>query len=363
MKLFSYKKIQIHVAVITLTVIVSVFAGTRVYAQIMTGIPVGGDAEIQITARVSGCGDNITQSNLGEQCDGSDLNSQSCQTLGFDSGSVSCRLSCIFETSDCNIDSSSISTGTRIRNTTGIFTDTVPNTNIVFNGSGEPESIFFVTTLDGYLVSTPIDGNGNFSVTVSQPRIGYYDFVFYTLSANGLFGPRTFGITIQPFTTTSINNILIDYNSFEDIPGEFVSIEIPIQEDIELFDDKTDILENPREDVANLDFPLDPELLNESLDILAENENISPEDIDMITEILGDQNGYEIKKIEYDNNRWRSTQSWLSENTYELSEWYPNVYISFMIPYWDFAYDLNGWFDKYQDPFNFNNTIKSLLQK
>ena len=45
------------------------------------------------------CGDGVIDT--GEQCDGADLNSQTCQTQGFDSGTLSCDNSCNFDTSSC----------------------------------------------------------------------------------------------------------------------------------------------------------------------------------------------------------------------------------------------------------------------
>ena len=45
------------------------------------------------------CGNGIIES--GEQCDGSNLNNQSCLDFGFDLGSLSCTNECTFDTSDC----------------------------------------------------------------------------------------------------------------------------------------------------------------------------------------------------------------------------------------------------------------------
>src|SRR3989338_3102462 len=45
------------------------------------------------------CGNNIREGT--EQCDGSDLASQTCQSLGFSSGTLSCSASCTFNTNSC----------------------------------------------------------------------------------------------------------------------------------------------------------------------------------------------------------------------------------------------------------------------
>jgi hypothetical protein len=46
-----------------------------------------------------GCGNN--KADPGEDCDGSDLNGQSCKTLGYDSGTLKCNASCFFDESGC----------------------------------------------------------------------------------------------------------------------------------------------------------------------------------------------------------------------------------------------------------------------
>lgn len=48
------------------------------------------------------CGDTIVQSVYGEECDGSDLNEQTCESLDYHSGTLSCYSTCEFDTSGCN---------------------------------------------------------------------------------------------------------------------------------------------------------------------------------------------------------------------------------------------------------------------
>ncbi len=58
--------------------------------------------DLNINATVSGCGDGVVQGS--EQCDGSNLNSQSCATQSFLGGTLSCDSNCNFNTSQCNND-------------------------------------------------------------------------------------------------------------------------------------------------------------------------------------------------------------------------------------------------------------------
>lgn len=47
----------------------------------------------------AGCGDGVIQS--GEECDGSNLAGQTCQSRGFSGGTLSCNANCTFNTSQC----------------------------------------------------------------------------------------------------------------------------------------------------------------------------------------------------------------------------------------------------------------------
>jgi 6-phosphogluconolactonase (cycloisomerase 2 family) len=58
-------------------------------------------AENNFSLTISGiCGNNLKES--GEVCDGNDLNSETCESKGYDSGTLSCSNDCLnFDTSDC----------------------------------------------------------------------------------------------------------------------------------------------------------------------------------------------------------------------------------------------------------------------
>ena len=59
----------------------------------------GGDAASVMKPGNPSCGDGAVSA--GEQCDGSQLDGQSCQDLGFDGGSLGCTDACRFDTSGC----------------------------------------------------------------------------------------------------------------------------------------------------------------------------------------------------------------------------------------------------------------------
>ena len=67
------------------------------------------------------CGNGVIEAN--EQCDGTNVGGESCQSLDFDEGVLACTGACIFNTSDCdhvcgndNVDGNEICDGTSIPN-------------------------------------------------------------------------------------------------------------------------------------------------------------------------------------------------------------------------------------------------------
>lgn len=350
MNYFNYKRIT-HVLTIALIITISAFAVSGVvFAQTVTAVPSGGDDTISITARVIGCGDGDVQTGLGEQCDGSDLNSQSCLSIGFDSGTLSCRPSCIFETSLCVNDTgggNGDSGGGSVRDVDDIFNNNTPDTNVVFTGQGEPNSNFFVTTPGGYFISVPVDSQGNFSVSVSEPIPGDYSFTFYTLSPNGLFGPKKFSTPIQQYATTYINNIFIPYEIVEPLVTE---PEIPI------------VLDTSGDDIPNIDNeinpnpnPIDGNLYKEFLDVLAQSENLSPEELRELIKVFSEQHGYEAKVPGYTQDGVRlGLLPYMQRQWMKIPEigrkWYPNVYLSFLEPYRIFFYELTRWYNEINNP-------------
>lgn len=347
----NYKKI-IRVIIIALTLSgFSAFATAEVWAQTNIAIPVdGGDPDIDITALVRGCGNGVIEPDLGEQCEGPrnnltlDLGGNSCVSVGFKKGgTLGCRNSCVFETSNCNKTSRGIK-----RDRSDFFeSENIPDTNIVFTGQGEPGSTFFVLNENEYITSIIIGNDGFFSTTVSDPNPGNYNFTFYTLSENGLFGPRDFSTYISPNTTTYINNIFIAFAIPEIIIDPLVTIPETLTAD--------NIETNQENDsLSESDFPLKTDVLTKSLDELSQNENLSSQDIQRLVSDFSEQNGYAIEVPKSSQGNWKQAQNWLSEKTNGLSEWYPNVYVSFMVPYWEISYDITHWFNKYEDPFNFH---------
>lgn len=347
MNYLNYNKIT-RVMTILLTLFVSVFAVPGVsHAQNINAVPSGGDDTISITARVLGCGDDMVQTNLGEQCDGLDLNNQSCSTIGFDSGALSCRNSCIFETSLCIGGNNNSGRGS-VRNVGDIFDgDRTKETNVVFTGIGEPDSTFFVSTADGVFTSVNVDSDGDFSITVSEPVPGDYDFTFYTLSSDGLNGPINFSTPIQQYATTFINNIFIPYQIVEPIIPE---VDVPMAPVVPNIPDET--IDNSVDDT---DQQIDGDLYREFLDVLAESDDLSPEELRELIRVFSEQNGYTADVPGYTPDGLRlGLLPYLERQWLKIPEvgrkWYPNVYISFMEPYRIFFYEGTHWYNEIYNP-------------
>ncbi len=67
---------------------------------VLAGCKPGGTKKVDPPPPEAVCGDGLLNPTLGEQCEGSDLNGASCQSLGFDTGTLGCG-SCKYVTAQC----------------------------------------------------------------------------------------------------------------------------------------------------------------------------------------------------------------------------------------------------------------------
>lgn len=156
---------------------------------------------IEISANVGGCGDGTI--GIGEECDGSSLGGASCVSLGFTSGSLSCSVSCTFNTTSCSSSGGGGGGG-------GGGGVNIPSTNVVLSGRAYPLSRITILK-DGQPVLTTIAGpDSKFTATISGLSRGNYLFAVYGEDDTGLTSsPFTFPIFISSGVTTSIGGIFI----------------------------------------------------------------------------------------------------------------------------------------------------------
>jgi len=70
------------------------------------GIPCGGNGCSGDVCNIQSCGNNKQED--GEQCDGGDLDGASCESEGYDGGTLFCSVGCSYDTSSCCFDGYSI---------------------------------------------------------------------------------------------------------------------------------------------------------------------------------------------------------------------------------------------------------------
>ncbi len=184
-----------------------------------------GSATVQATIKITVCGNNIKET--GEQCDGADLGGASCTSLGFSSGTLSCSVSCDFNTSACTTAASGGGGGYVPPPTT---TTTLPGTSQVnFKGRAYPKST--VTLLkDAQISATTIAGaDANFQISISGLSAGNYIFSVYSEDSKGNRSSLlTFPLSVTSGVTTNVTNIFIsptiDVNKSEVKRGENIAI-------------------------------------------------------------------------------------------------------------------------------------------
>jgi hypothetical protein len=57
------------------------------------------NSSVNATVKLAVCGDSVVEGS--EDCEGLDLNGQTCQSLGYAGGTLSCDIACSFDTSQC----------------------------------------------------------------------------------------------------------------------------------------------------------------------------------------------------------------------------------------------------------------------
>lgn len=154
------------------------------------------------------CGNDIAEP--GEDCDGLDLYGQSCSTLGYDEGTLSCE-ECSFITSECiNNPNDNPGGGGGGGGGGGAGQHDEIGTTVIFMGKAYPRST--VTLLqDAQIVATTRAGlDASFSLTVSDIAGGTYIFSMYSEDSRGVRSSLfTFSIRVIPESSTQVSGIFI----------------------------------------------------------------------------------------------------------------------------------------------------------
>jgi hypothetical protein len=159
-------------------------------------------AEISTTTvnvTVSVCGNNIKET--GEQCDGTDLGGQTCVSLGYAGGTLSCYSNCTFNTSGC---------WTGGGGGGGVYVPPPTETKVVLQGKAYP--LAKITILkDGEVAQiTSADINANFKTEIKNISAGIWNFSLWAEDSKGRRSIIiSFSVTILEGKTTTISNIFI----------------------------------------------------------------------------------------------------------------------------------------------------------
>lgn len=154
---------------------------------------------VSITATVEGCGNDIKEGS--EQCDGSDLNSGTCVSRGYVSGTLSCNADCTFNTSNCSSGGGGGGGGGSPPPT---------ETKVIIKGKAYPLSS--VTVLkDGKVITiATADSQADFKVEITDITAGVWTFGIWAEDKNGKKS-ITFSFTTSVISgmTTSISGIFL----------------------------------------------------------------------------------------------------------------------------------------------------------
>ncbi|HDZ54483.1 hypothetical protein LCGC14_0103030 [marine sediment metagenome] len=194
-------------------IIILIFLGVTSFFHIHAA-----EETVTISATVEDCGNDVKGGD--EQCDGSDLNGETCVSRGFTGGTLSCNDNCTFNTFGC---SSGGGGGG------GAYIPPPPQTAVNFSGRAYPLSK--VTVLkDGQVAITTIAGpDANFYISLSGLSSGNYIFSVYgednKQRRSSLF---TFPVFVTRGAITTISGIFlaptIDVDKSEVKRGDNIAI-------------------------------------------------------------------------------------------------------------------------------------------
>jgi len=183
-------------------------------------------ATIQATIKITVCGNGSIDS--GEECDpkGPVLGGQTCQSLGYSGGTLSCKPSCEFDTSNCTSGGGGGGGGGYVPPP---ITTLLGIGQVNFTGKAYPNST--VTLLkDAQIVATTIAGSdANFQISLSNITAGSYIFSVYSEDNKGNRSSLlTFPLSVTSGVVTNVTGIFIaptiDVDKSEVKRGEVIKI-------------------------------------------------------------------------------------------------------------------------------------------
>lgn len=144
---------------------------------------------ITATVAVGVCGNNVVE--YGEDCDTSALDGQTCQSLGYDGGTLNCDTGCEFNLSEC--------------------VNLAPEEgSVVFSGKAYPSAVIKILKDGQIAATTSTDSKGDFETTLSNLIVGTYSFGVYAYDVNNIKSKTiTFRKEVSKDEVGTISNIIL----------------------------------------------------------------------------------------------------------------------------------------------------------
>ena len=166
----------------------------------------GGASNISTSIQVisvSVCGNDIVET--GEDCDGSSLNNQSCETLGYAGGVLSCHTNCTFNVSACR-------SGPPLP--AGPGSEAPPpaakETIVILKGMAYPEAVITVLRNGQAALVVSADKEGGFEAEILGLSAGLHHFGLWAKDSEGRRSISfSFSVTVLPQVITRVQNILV----------------------------------------------------------------------------------------------------------------------------------------------------------
>jgi len=166
------------------------------------------DAAVNITASIpSICGNGVVDS--GEQCDGSNLNGQTCITQSFSGGTLSCNSNCTFNTSAC-ANATLPSGGGGGGGGGGGFIPSISQTSVTFRGLAYPKSTITLLKDAQVVAAIPASPDASFQTTISNIAGGIYNFGVWAEDSQGIRSiTQNFTVSVASGVTTVVSGIFL----------------------------------------------------------------------------------------------------------------------------------------------------------
>lgn len=164
------------------------------------------NSNVNAYVEISICGDGVAEGP--EQCDGADMGSGSCTSLGYTSGTVACTIACDYDASLCEYVAPHHDSG---GGGGGGGAVTVPvTTQVIFKGLAYPFGQVVVLR-DGQIATTTMaDAAGNFSASVYNLTGGNYVFGVYSVDGGDFRSAmQTITLNVTEGVVTTVSGIYI----------------------------------------------------------------------------------------------------------------------------------------------------------